>query len=88
MALNSRTGALKTEKRGRFEAHVQREDAHMKTEAESGGKQLQARTVGVSRSHQKLEERYGMESISELLVGTSRANTLILDFWPKTFFKF
>ena len=40
MALNSRTGALKTEKRGRFEAHVQREDAHMKTEAVSGGKQL------------------------------------------------
>ena len=43
MALNPRTGALKTEKRGRFEAHIQREDAHMKTEAESGGKELQAK---------------------------------------------
>ena len=43
MALNPRTSVLATEKRGRVEAYIQREDAHTKTEAESGGKQLQAK---------------------------------------------
>ena len=43
MALNPRTSVLATEKRGRVEAYIQREDAHMKTEAESGGTQLQAK---------------------------------------------
>ena len=52
--LNPRTSVLITENRGRFETHIQGVDGHMKTEAQIGGKELQAKEcqgfLGVIRS--------------------------------------
>jgi len=33
-------------------------------------------------SNQKIEDRHGIVSLSELPGGNNPANTLILDFWP------
>ena len=72
MALNPRTGVLTTEKRGRFEAQVQREDAYTKTEAESGRKQLQAKDT---RGFQESSEA-GREVWNGFPLRASRRNQL------------